>query len=54
MSDRAKAVASTARREGSWLGELSSGDIQELRRAGLKVQIFNQKENGQWACEVTA
>jgi hypothetical protein len=53
MTDRARAVASAAHREGSWLGELHSSEIQELRKAGYTVQIFNQKPNGQWACEVS-
>lgn len=53
MNDRVRAVANAARLEGSWLGELHSNEIQALRRDGYAVQIFNQKPNGQWACEVT-
>ena len=53
MTDRTWAVANAARQEGSWLGELHSSEIQALRRDGYTVQIFNQKESGMWACEVT-
>lgn len=52
MSDRAAAVAIQARRDGFWLGELSSLHIKELRGAGLTVRVMNQTARGDWACEV--